>query len=282
MSSSRNVLHSACVYFIGNFREIMLFFINSAYLLRRYSSDVRYTKNKDGIINILGNGPSCHDTFNRNLCMNEKIMVVNFTAITDVFFEYKPEFYVLIDPSYFEVKSDKFILLYEKLAKVDWSMTLFVPTSYRKQAEALVCNPNIILKFINFNYLPGKSKAVFNLYQRNIASPRFQNVLIACLYVSINIGFKEIKLHGVEHSEFQMYEINEYNEVLINQKHFYGSDTINLTKEGKILKGEFWKYLQYYSFMLEAYSQMKSYSDFLRCNIVNYTKKSFIDSFDKK
>jgi uncharacterized Fe-S cluster-containing radical SAM superfamily protein len=89
-------------------------------------------------------------------------------------------------------------------------------------------------------------------------------------------------LHGVESSEFQLFEINENNEVLLNTEHSYGNATRNLSKEGKVMKGEFWKYLRFYTFMLEGYSQVKSYSDFIGCNIINYTKKSFIDSFDKK
>jgi hypothetical protein len=281
-NSSRSALYSVCMYFIENFKYILAFLYGSVCLLRKYSSDIRYRNCNVGAINVLGNGPSCHDTFNHNISSNEKIMVVNFMALTDYFFEYKPEFYVLIDPDHLKDDSDKLRMLYEALRKVDWSMELFVPASYRKQAEFLVQNNNITVKFINFNYLPGDSKAVFYLYQKNIATPRFQNVIVACLYASINLGFKEIKLHGVESSEFQMFEINEKNEVLLNTEHSYGNATRNLTSEGKILKGEFWKYLRLYTFMLEGYSQIKSYSDFVGCNIINYTKKSFIDSFDKK
>jgi hypothetical protein len=281
-NSSKNVIYSGCIYFVENFKYILTFLYGSVCLLRKYSSDLRYRKSNVEIINVLGNGPSCHETFNHNICSNEKIMVVNFMALTDYFFKYKPEFYVLIDPDHLKDDSDKLLMLYEALRKVDWSMTLFVPVSCRRQAESLVCNNNIIIKFINFNYLPGKSKAVFYLYQKNIATPRFQNVVVACLYVAINLGFKEIKLHGVESSEFQMFEINEHNEVLLKTEHSYGKATRNLSKEGKIIKGEFWKYLRFYIFMLEGYSQVKSYSDSVGCKIVNYTKKSFIDSFDKR
>jgi hypothetical protein len=281
-NSSMSGVYSSCMYFVDNFREILSFLFNSARLLCRYSSDVRHSKNNGEVIHVLGNGPSCHHTLKQNICPNEKMMVVNFLASTDVFFQYKPEFYVLIDPDFFEDSSDKFIILFEALKRVDWSMTLFIPTPYRKQAESLIFNSNIKIKLINVNYLPGKSQGVFYLYQRNLATPRFQNVIVACLYASINLGFKEIKLHGVESSEFQMFEINEKNEVLLNTEHSYGNATRNLSREGKILKGEFWKYLRLYTFMLEGYSQIKSYSDFVGCNIINYTKKSFIDSFDKK
>ncbi len=281
-NSSKSAFYSVCIYFVENLKYILTFLYGSVCLLRKYSSDLGYRKSNIGVINVLGNGPSCHDTFNHNICSNEKIMVVNFMALTDYFFKYKPEFYVLIDPDHLKDDSDKLLMLYKALRKVDWSMVLFVPVSYRRQVESLISNNNITLKFININYLPGESKAVYYLYQKNIATPRFQNVVVACLYASINMGFNEIKLHGVESSEFQMFEINEHNEVLLNTEHSYGNATRNLSNEGKILKGEFWKYLRLYTFMLEGYSQVKSYSDFVDCNIVNYTKKSFIDSFDKK
>jgi hypothetical protein len=231
---------------------------------------------------VLGNGPSCHDTFKYNPYSSDKIMAVNFIALTDYFFEYKPHFYVVIDPDHLANNSEKSIALYAALGKVDWDMLLFVPLAYRGKLEELVCNKYVSLKFINFNYLPGKSNVVFRLYQKNVATPRFQNVVVACLYTAINLGFKEIKLHGVETSEFQMFEVNQRNEVLLNTVHSYGKATRNLTEEGKVLKGEFWRYLRLYTYMLEGYSQIRAYSDFVGCKIVNYTKQSFIDSFDKK
>jgi hypothetical protein len=179
LSSLKSILYSICMYFVENFKYILSFLYYSTRLLGKYSSDIKYRKGSIEAINVLGNGPSCHNTFNRNICLNEKIMVVNFMAITDNFFQYKPEFYVLIDPDFLEDVSDRITILYESLKKVDWNMILFVPGSYRRQAESLVCNNNITIKYINLNYLPGKSKAVFYLYKKNIATPRFQNVIVA-------------------------------------------------------------------------------------------------------
>ncbi|WP_454442552.1 hypothetical protein [Vibrio bathopelagicus] len=243
---------------------------------------MKFIKGNKSAISVLGNGPSCHQTFKKNFQVSDKIMVVNFMALTDEFFEYKPEYYVLIDENFFIEQSEQFIKLRHALTQVDWMMYLFVPASFKKEAELLFSNKNIVIKLINFNYLPGRSKFIFSLYNRNLATPIFQNVIAACLYTSINLGYKEVKLHGVESSEFQMYQINDKNEIIKNTEHHYGTNSINLTNEKLVRRGEFWKLLRCYTLMLEGYSQISYYSDAMGCKIINYTKNSFIDSFDKR
>jgi|GEM_PF-2897501 len=244
-------------------------------------SDVSFKNKCGGSINVLGNGPSCHSTFKKNRIDGEKIMVVNFFGVSPEFHDYKPSHYVLIDPLFFEDGSERFLQLYELLNGVDWNMTLFVPFAYKKIAKRLIINAFVNIKAIRFNYFPGDNRILYALYQRNLATPRFQNVINACLYLSVNQGYSEIKLHGVESDEFKKFSIDANNNVILETEHFYGKSIINLTKEERINKGEFWNYLKYYSYMLQGYSEMEKYSKFMKCRILNYTKISCIDSFEK-
>jgi hypothetical protein len=120
------------------------------------------------------------------------------------------------------------------------------------------------------------------MYKKNLFTPRFQNVINAAIYLGINSGYKQIFLHGVESSEFVNYSVDFNNEVYLNTQHFYGESSINMTREGRIEKGGFWRYLRYYTYMLESYSHLEKYSQYIGCEIINYTTNSFIDSFEKR
>jgi hypothetical protein len=245
------------------------------------NSDVSFENGCGGIINVLGNGPSCHSTFQKNRTISEHVMVVNFFGVTDEFHNYKPSHYVLMDPLFFEDNSERFMQLYKSLNEVDWDMTLFVPFIYNNVAKKLILSTFINVKSIKSNYYPGDSKMLYALYKRNLATPRFQNVINACLYLSVNNGYSEIKLHGVEADEFKNFSIDNNNDVILESEHFYGKSNRNLSKEGLIIKGNFYGYLKYYAYMLQGFSEMEKYSKFMRCQILNYTKTSCIDSFDR-
>ncbi len=60
----------------------LFFFIKNLF----YKSDINYRKNIQEIINILGNGPTAHITYQRNT--NEKLMCVNYFGLNECFFTY--------------------------------------------------------------------------------------------------------------------------------------------------------------------------------------------------
>jgi hypothetical protein len=244
-------------------------------------SDVQYKKKNKETINILGNGPSGLKTYLKNKDVSEKLMCVNYFALTKEFSIFKPDYYTLIDPVYFLDLNEKNLELIRVLNNVSWDMKLLIPSKYKNVYSTMIMNKNIEINAIRFNYLPGKNKLVHFLYSKNLAVPKFQNVVIACIYVSINKGFSKINLHGVEASEFKNFIVNEKNEVLLETQHSYGNNTINLFEERIIKKGEFWKFLMHYPIMLKGFSQIESYSKYLDTKIYNYTKNSYIDSFEK-
>ena len=245
-------------------------------------TDVKYKKNTSEVVSILGNGPSANLTYLESNEIDDKLMCVNYFALTKEFLLYKPEYYTLIDPEFFLAKNDKNNALIDLMNCVSWKMQLFIPFRYKNIFRGAIKNKNIDIKCFRINYLPGKSKFVYNLYLRNLATPKFQNIIVACLYIALNKGSRRIKLHGVEASEFTNFKVNENNEVLLEAQHSYGNTIRNMSKEGRIKQGEFWKYLNYYSLMFKGFSQVASYSKYMDSKIYNYTKNSYIDSFEKK
>lgn len=262
--------------------EIILFILKLPLILLR-KTDVKYKKKRKEIIHILGNGPSNLETLLKIRKENEKIICVNYFAITDKFREIKPYYYLLTDPYFFlRLKAEKNILFINALNGIQWNMTLFIPSKYKTIFKPLIKNEKIKIKFYRINYLPGTNKFVHYLNEKNIATPRFQNVIIACIYVALNLGFEKIKLHGVETSEFKNFKINKKNEALLEIDHFYGKEVINLFEEGEIKKGEFGKYLNYYSVTLLDYVLVEKYSKHVGVKVFNYTENSYIDAFEKK
>lgn len=244
-------------------------------------SNVEFKDKRKDKINVLGNGPSGIRTYIDNRFEEDKLMCVNYFALTNFFLEFKPEYYTLIDKVFFLEENEKNLKLIEVFNNVTWNMRILTPAKYADILKNKIKNGNIEIYAIRFNYLPGKNKFVHSLYSKNLAIPKFQNVVVACLYSSINLGFSTIKLHGVEASEFTNFTINEKNEALLHTEHSYGNSTINMFKDGRIKKGEFWKFLIYYAYMLKGFSQIESYSKHMNSKIYNYTKDSYIDSFEK-
>ncbi len=246
-------------------------------------SDVQYSKQTMiQKIHILGNGPSSLKTFKSSMSENDEVMCVNYFGLTKNFLLIQPKYYVLIDAVYFIDLNDKNLNLINILNKVTWGLTLFIPSKYIKKYSNLLNNDYITLQSIRMDYLPGNNIFVYNLYKYNLATPKFQNVIIGCIYISVNKSFENILLHGVEASEFKNFTVNENNEILLNTEHFYGQNSINMTREGRIAKGEFWKQLSYYVIMLKEFNHVSKYVKHMDCKVYNCTANSYIDAFEKK
>jgi len=245
-------------------------------------SDLQYNKQKlIKKIHILGNGPSSLSTFNGSKDDNDEVMCVNYFGLVKDFLYIKPKYYVLIDPVYFIDLHDKNLNLINMLNRVTWELILIIPSKYIKNYDNLITNHHILLQSIRMDYLPGNNKFVYYLYKHNLATPRFQNVIIGCIYIAINKGFKNISLHGVEASEFKNFIVNIDNEILLKTEHFYGQNSINLTKEGRLKKGEFWKQLSYYVTMFKEFNHVSKYAKHMDCQVHNHTNNSYIDVFEK-
>ena len=91
-------------------------------------------------VSILANGPSARDIINNKpyLLSNGDLVSMNDAAAADIFFNLKPNYYILLDPAYFggswlgdkELTKSTFDETLKKLSdnlqKVDWKMTLLL------------------------------------------------------------------------------------------------------------------------------------------------------------
>lgn len=251
-------------------------------------------------IAILGNGPSLRDTLNDvddyKFITNREICVVNSFVCDEQFFIIKPKYYVLMDPDYWATNQSQNVIkkvndMCENLSKVDWKLSFFMPKKYNE--NNIFKNLYKENKYIKFYYINTETAQIhnkyflYNLYKENQASPIMQNVLVACIYIAINLGYKNIFIYGADHSWHLSLIVNGDNIPCIIDKHFYDKGELTYTplykngtgeKEYMRLSEEFENFVRVH----KQYEILEEYSQFMGATIYNLSKFSCIDAFRRK
>lgn len=238
-----------------------------------------------GRIVILGNGPSLNDTIRDHIVQLKALplMAVNFAANAPIFKELKPQFYVLADPHFFLRPDDTNVAaLYATLNTADFYLTLLVPVKYAAVAKRLITNQRIRLATFNFVGLEGPAWFERFVYNRGLGMPRPRNVLIPAIMCAIRLGFSEILVAGADHSWLRTLEVNDRNEVVSVQPHFYNEDK----REQQRVRSEYTAYRLHqilYSFYVafRSYFGIRRFADAKGVKVVNITPGSFIDAFER-
>ncbi len=244
-------------------------------------------------IAVLANGPSLKDVISKISTSEEfknvDYIVLNFFAFDNIFFSIKPKYYCFADPMFFHenhrIKDVKklFSILENK---VDWNLSIFIPSSlYNKFTSfSKLNNKNIkIVKISNLTY-KGFPCVRNILYRRGLAAPPFATVANLAIFVALNKGYKNINLYGVDHTFFDSLCVNDKNQLCNRDIHFYNNDFAVLKPILRNDNDEPWKiseYLMGISLMFESHDLLFEYSQYLGSNILNCTKNSMIDSYKR-
>ena len=254
-------------------------------MLKSKTSTVSSVATNDDSVIIMGNGPSLNDTIAQysDVLMKTPTLAVNFAANAPQFQELKPRYYVLADPHFFVAVQDVNVLkLRENLVAVDWPMTLFVPFEAKKRGFA-IDNPNIKIEYFNFLAVEGFEWLENWAYSSGRGMPRPRNVLIPSIMVAMKMGFGNIYITGADHSWTKTLSVNERNEVVSIQPHFYKEDE----NEEKRVRVDYLKYPLHqivYSFYVafKSYHSVQRYALHKGVDIYNATPESFIDAFPRR
>ena len=113
--------------------------------------------------------------------------------------------------------------------------------------------------------------------------PRPHNVIIPSLMIAINLKYKNIYLFGVDHSWLSEITVTDGNDVLINQKHFYDENISkpNTMNKGGVGKRKLYEVLEKFMLSFRGYFIIKDYANYRKTKILNATKNSYIDAFEK-
>jgi hypothetical protein len=115
--------------------------------------------------------------------------------------------------------------------------------------------------------------------------PKAQNVLIAALFVAINMSYKKIYLFGADHSWHETIELNSKNIVCFRDAHFYDNDDAHLIPfyKGYANQDTFTMQELFDAFatMFRGYDMLQVYARSLGCKIYNLSSKTFVDAFER-
>lgn len=253
--------------------------------LKSHNCKISAVGNSDSSIIIMGNGPSLNDTIanHRDKLLSTPTLAVNFAANAPEFRELKPRFYVLADPHFFTATDNANIVkLIESLSNIDWEMTLFMPFEARNSKFSLT-NHYVKIEYFNFLAVEGYDWLENWAYKSGRGMPRPRNVLIPSIMIAMKMGFGSIFITGADHSWTKTLSVNDKNEVVSIQPHFYKEDT----NEEKRIRVDYLKYPLHqiiYSFYVafSAYHKISRYARHRGVNIYNATPQSFIDAFPRR
>jgi len=233
---------------------------------------------------IMGNGPSLADNLRKDLDLLQTTpaMAVNYAALTPEFDLVRPQYYILADPHFFtEGASENLRLLCGRMRRIECPMTLFVPAMYRRKARRLY--PKVNIATYNGIGVEGFEILTHTAFSAGLGMPRPRNVLIPAIMVAISLGFKEIVLLGADHSWTKTLSVNDDNEVVSIQPHFYAESK----KEEERIRHDYRNIrihtvLESFSIAFRSYHHIAAYARKRGVTIINATPGSFIDAFERR
>lgn len=255
----------------------------------------RLSLKKDEDVFILATGPSLSGQLENYIdeLKTKEIFALNEFCLNENFERIKPKYYLLADPAYLQRKnvSAAFSELQEKmlsafLQKVTWELTIFIPknSENRPDWERLVeKNGYVKIQCININRIESFIPIMYYFFQKNMGMPLLQNVLIGAIFLSLNMGYKNIYLLGADHSLHEGLMVDGDSNLCIQTKHFDQVGERRLYYKD-YTETEIFKIHEFFlawSRTFEGYHILKKYADSLHACILNMTEQSYIDAFPK-
>ena len=243
---------------------------------------------------VLGTGPSLSKTIKKLVKSKNKytLMAVNNFPLSEHFSTLKPSYLCFIDSMYWvdinkldPSVSKKVEKVYKNLDYVDWKMTLFVPTEAKSSLLKRLKNTNLIVKYIRCPRYDFDSTTVasWSLYL-GILPPRV-NVAVTAIYLATNLGYKKIKVAGVDMDRIKDLQVDqESNETGTQVDYFYKNEekpflAVHKLKDQKGLPVHI--RLMRESSTFKWFSLVNSYSTSKSVNLCNASEYSFIDSMER-
>jgi hypothetical protein len=235
---------------------------------------------------VFGNGPSINDDikkFKNNMKLND-VFVVNFFAKSDYFFEIKPNNYILLDNAFFEKENtENYKEFYETLKnKIDWEINFHLPNFARKSdiyQNYLSKNKFIKILFYNYTVYNGFDKFGYFLMNKNLCMTQSQNIVVAALLRSIQVGYKSVFIFGAENSWHTRIKVNHKNQLFYEDIHLY--DTKENPNRTYLMQGKLHDQMNSLYKLFLGYQKVQKYAVNNKCHIYNCTKNSYIDAFPR-
>ena len=216
-------------------------------------------------------------------------LMLNFSAFDSLFFQLKPKHYCLADPMYFSNSwRDEEVFRFFKLIneKVDWTMNIYIPASNYKNflffSHLTNCHINVV--GVNTIVFQGFECLRYYFYKKGLASPPPQTVTNLGIFIGIQNGYPDVDLFGVDHTFLSDLMINENNKLCQKYYHSYDKEKPQYKVIVRTDTNEVWKIGEYIvacGKMFLSHDMLEKYAKSVSCKIVNHTKCSMIDSYER-
>lgn len=237
---------------------------------------------------IITNGPSLKKVIEeekeKNIFAGQDIFTVNLLYQTPFFYEIKPANHIIADNAFWDAAWDSRIegiqsRFKENLLQVTWDMNLFVPSvGFPIIKKILAANEKITLIPYNHTPVTGYKGISHFLYRKNLGMPKPTNVLNVAIFMALNLGYKKLYIYGADHSWMKDLFVDEDNDVCCYENHFYD----DVIEPYKMPKGSLAAGLKGIVEAFESYKILDFYAKSINSRIINKTKGSYIDVFDRE
>ena len=241
---------------------------------------------------VLGNGPSLRSTIDGapGHFKGCSFIAVNGFALSDDFLALKPQYYVLLDPGVWKAEQTWIDTMLQAIVdKTHWPLHLMIPREAQgsRRVQMLHANAHINVHYLNYVVYKGWNGPGYFFWKKNLAMPQCQNVLVAALFIAINLGYKEIELAGADHNWHESLAVDDHNVVCLKQVHFYDNGNeityqpfykTAATHETFRMDEAFHAWAR----VFHGYWKMRDYANFRGSHITNISSSSFVDAFERK
>lgn len=264
-------------------------------LFRSYYFPKRHHASSDELF-IIANGPSFKNALKQEaeFFKSKTLLCVNNFPNTEYFAKLKPRYFLICSPGYWmenaiDYNVEKRRKIIDALVqKTNWELTCLLPYASRKNSnfiKKIESNQYIKIHYYNTTPLEGLESISISLMQSNLAIPRPHNVLVPSLHFAISNRFNKIYLLGADHSWLGELSVNDKNEVLLNQKHFYDEEqTVARQMHKNHGRGQrkMHEVLEKFYISFKSYHLLNKFAQQKKVEVINLTPNSFIDAFEKK
>lgn len=267
-------------------------FLSLGKIMLRSKAGAKLPKAASSDCIVLGNGPSLKQSLvnHPEFFKKHELICVNSFSITEEYTALKPKYYVMLDPGLWLGDHDTGKKTFEAIRdKTNWDITLFIPATASKVLlfeELSKTNKNVRIVFFNYTVYKGFNGLGYWIFKKNMAMPQSQNVLVASLFLSINMGFKKVYLFGADHTWHQTLHVNDENTLCFRDVHFYENEEKIVYKpfyKGAHVKETFSvaEIFTAWAKVFSGYFALNAYANYRNCTIYNASEVSFIDAFKR-
>ena len=249
---------------------------------------------------IMSNGPSLKGTLkaldNGEITVDEHSFWVNLGPLDEHFYQLRPKHLCFSDPMFYrdyEPKKGLVRKMYDMLQeRVDWDLTIYgcfwSADEHKKWKDySKITNPNIKYVPLNRKYCSDFSPSLrHKLYKTGYFMVPDHTIANTAIYVALIEGYSEIEVYGCDHNQFLEMAVNDKNQLCMRDTHFFDDKELELRPIYKPY-GDYaiWRVHEFLSFSLGQFTShelLRKFADYLGTRIVNCTKGSMIDSYERK